>query len=108
MDSLQIWSIFNYFHLKIQNEYELNMRLLVTGGCGFIGSNFIRYYFSQSPPEYLVNLDAMYYCAKETNIPDAIRNAPNYSFIRGSCSNYDLVKHILVKYKITHIIHFAA
>lgn len=84
------------------------MRLLVTGGCGFIGSNFIRYYFSQSPPECLVNLDAMYDCAKETNIPDAIRNAPNYSFIHGSCSNYDLVKHILIQYKITHVIHFAA
>jgi dTDP-D-glucose 4,6-dehydratase len=36
-------------------------RLLVTGGCGFIGSNFINHYFKNV--EYLVNLDAMYYCA---------------------------------------------
>jgi dTDP-glucose 4,6-dehydratase len=51
------------------------MNLLITGGCGFIGSNFINYYF----PKYsdsldtLINIDAMYYCASESNIKEIIR-----------------------------------
>lgn len=84
------------------------MRLLVTGGCGFIGSNFIHYFFTKHSLECLVNLDAMYYCASESNIPTEIRNNSNYHFIKGSCANYDLVQHILKTHAITHVIHFAA
>ena len=39
------------------------MRLLVTGGCGFIGSNFVNYYFNENKEVTIVNVDAMYYCA---------------------------------------------
>jgi dTDP-glucose 4,6-dehydratase len=41
------------------------MNLLVTGGCGFIGSNFVNYYFKENPEATIVNIDAMYYCASE-------------------------------------------
>ena len=42
--------------------------LLVTGGCGFIGSNFINYYFFKNKYDKLINIDAMYYCANENNV----------------------------------------
>jgi dTDP-D-glucose 4,6-dehydratase len=51
--------------------------LLVTGGCGFIGSNFINYYFNLSESN-IINLDAMYYCASENNILPHVKLNNNY------------------------------
>ena len=48
------------------------IKLLVTGGCGFIGSNFINYIFDEEKYE-IVNIDAMYYCASEKNVDKKIR-----------------------------------
>ena len=84
------------------------IRLLVTGGCGFIGSNFINYYFPQKKCEVLINLDAMYYCADEKNINDNIISSSNYHLVKGNVCNEDLVSLLLQEYKITHVIHFAA
>lgn len=85
---------------------EIN--LLVTGGCGFIGSNFINYYFPKNKINKLVNIDAMYYCANETNVDKSIRNSDKYSLVKGNLCDSNLVDHILKEYKITHVIHFAA
>lgn len=82
------------------------MNLLVTGGCGFIGSNFINYFMHKV--DNLVNLDAMYYCADETNIDYSVKKNINYHFIKGNLCNDELVTFLLNKHKITHIIHFAA
>lgn len=82
--------------------------LLVTGGCGFIGSNFINEYFPKHRFEKWVNLDAMYYCANETNVEADIRHHPDYVFIKGNLCDQDLLSHILKDYQITHVIHFAA
>ncbi len=84
------------------------MNLLITGGCGFIGSNFINYYFHSNPECVIYNLDAMYYCASEMNISHEIRESSRYKFIRGNLCSFDLLLHILKDYQITHIIHFAA
>ncbi len=46
--------------------------LLITGGCGFIGSNYINYIFNKYNDFNIVNIDAMYYCASETNIEEEI------------------------------------
>jgi dTDP-glucose 4,6-dehydratase len=81
--------------------------LLITGGCGFIGSNFINFYFKESDSN-IINLDAMYYCANENNIDENIRESPRYKLIKGNICSYDLIKHILEAYKIDEIIHFAA
>ena len=81
--------------------------LLVTGGCGFIGSNFINEYFKKNEIN-IINLDAMYYCANELNVNEEIRNSPNYTLIKGNLCSFDLLNHILEAYKIDTIIHFAA
>lgn len=85
--------------------------VLITGGCGFIGSNFINYYFpkhKRDPLFKLVNLDAMYYCAHEHNVDASIRSHPNYVFVQGNICSADLVAHVLREQQITHIVHFAA
>ena len=82
--------------------------LLVTGGCGFIGSNFINYYFYKNEEINIFNLDAMYYCADEKNIIEEIRNSDRYKLIKGNLCSFDLLNHILSIYEIDTIIHFAA
>jgi UDP-glucose 4,6-dehydratase len=84
------------------------MKLLVTGGCGFIGSNFINYYFKENPNADIVNIDAMYYCASETNISDTVRNSDRYHLVKGNISSFDLIANILIFYQIDTVIHFAA
>ena len=98
------------------------MIILVTGGAGFIGSNFINKFFEnyikQDNPNRLeiINFDALYYCGDQNNVSEKVRNygvqkglSPfNYSFIHGNLQSYDLLKYIFETNAITHIIHFAA
>jgi len=83
------------------------INLLVTGGCGFIGSNFINYIFNKNIYN-IINFDAMYYCADENNIQEYIRNSDNYSLAKGNLCDFDLVREVLKSNDITHVIHFAA
>jgi dTDP-glucose 4,6-dehydratase len=82
--------------------------LLVTGGCGFIGSNFVNYYFYKNPNVRIINLDAMYYCASRENIKPEIRDSLRYELVQGNLCSMDLMRHILETYKIDTVIHFAA
>lgn len=82
--------------------------LLVTGGCGFIGSNFVNYYFYKNPNVRIINLDAMYYCASAENIKPEIRESNRYTLVQGNLCSMDLMRHILETNKIDTIIHFAA
>jgi dTDP-glucose 4,6-dehydratase/UDP-glucose 4,6-dehydratase len=94
-------------NLEKKNVKKIN--LLITGGCGFIGSNFINYYFPKNKISKLVNLDAMYYCANEMNVDESIRNlCGKYTLVKGNLCDSDLVNHILKTFNITHVIHFAA
>jgi dTDP-glucose 4,6-dehydratase len=83
------------------------INLLVTGGCGFIASNFINYIFNKNKYK-IINIDAMYYCANENNINGKIRNNKNYKFIKGNICSKDLINHILEEYNIEYVIHYAA
>jgi len=83
------------------------INLLITGGCGFIGSNFINYIFNKNIYN-ITNIDAMYYCADENNVKEEIRKSENYQLVVGNICDANLINYILNKNKITHIIHFAA
>jgi dTDP-glucose 4,6-dehydratase len=80
------------------------MNILVTGGCGFIGSNFINYMLKKNAGLKIYNIDCLNYCANQTNVTDH----PNYKLIKGNITSKDLVLHILNEYSIDAIIHFAA
>ena len=83
--------------------------LFVTGGAGFIGSNFINELFNRTKHIKVVNFDALYYCGKESNVRLEIRdNKERYTFIHGNLQSLDLLKYIFQNTRITHIIHFAA
>ena len=92
------------YKLTLKNE----VNLLITGGCGFIGSNFINYYFPKGNISKLVNLDAMYYCANKNNVQKSIQKDKNYVLVEGNLCDELLIKKTLVEHKITHVIHFAA
>jgi len=99
------------YRQKLDLELELeknNVNLLITGGCGFIGSNFINYYFPKEKVNKLVNIDAMYYCASEENVEENIRTDSNYVLVKGNLCHAELVNKVLKEHKITHVIHFAA
>jgi dTDP-glucose 4,6-dehydratase len=81
------------------------MRLLVTGGCGFIGSNLIRYLLETYPNHSIINLDALTYAGNRENLAD-IENDPRYSFVKGDICDSALVDS-LVK-DSDAVIHLAA
>lgn len=81
--------------------------LLVTGGCGFIASNFINH-IAKTDKYNIINVDAMYYCANEKNIDEYIRNSEYYTFVKGNVCSEDLMTHILSSHNIEQVIHFAA
>jgi 3,5-epimerase/4-reductase len=97
--------LYSYKEYLIKHPRRIN--LLVTGGCGFIGSNFINYIFDKQKYN-IVNLDAMYYCANENNVKEEIRKSEHYHLIKGNINDKDLVHNLLRDYKITQVIHFAA
>ena len=82
----------------------------ITGGAGFIGSNFINKFFNYyyNKDFILINYDALYYSGNENNINQEIRNDKRYKFIHGNLQSFDLLKYVFENNKITHIIHFAA
>jgi len=82
------------------------MRILVTGGCGFIGSNFIRYMLGQHPDDELINLDKLTYAGNLENLAD-VENVSRYRFIRGDICDRPLVEEILSS-GIDCIVNFAA
>jgi len=97
--------------VDIQKEYMIdgvNPNLLITGGYGFIGSNFINYFSKKHYNLFILNYDAMYYCADKKNINSDIKKKSNYHFIEGNLVNEDMVNYVLNTNNITHIIHFAA
>ena len=81
------------------------MKLLITGGLGFIGSNFIRYVLSKHPKYRVVNLDAMTYAANPANLKD-VENDSRYTFVKGNICDRKLVEKMAKGVDV--IINFAA
>ncbi|WP_040952378.1 dTDP-glucose 4,6-dehydratase [Gorillibacterium massiliense] len=82
------------------------MKLLITGGAGFIGSNFVHYMLNRYPNYKLINLDAVTYAGNLENLA-AVENNINYTFVKGDIANRDLVNGLFEK-GIDAVIHFAA
>jgi dTDP-glucose 4,6-dehydratase len=81
------------------------MKLLVTGGAGFIGSNFIHYWLEKHPDDYIINLDALTYAGNLDNL-SAVEGYPNYQFVHGNICDANLVNQIVPEVDV--IVHFAA
>ena len=81
------------------------MKILVTGGAGFIGSNFIRRVLQRYPEYKIINLDKVTYCANLDNLRD-IENSPNYKFVKGDICDAQLVDQLAKE--VDAIINFAA
>src|SRR5680860_267048 len=81
------------------------MKILVTGGAGFIGSNFIHYWLEKYQLDEIINLDKLTYAGNLSNLKD-IENNPRYKFIKGDICDFNLVTSIVKDVDL--IVHFAA
>ena len=81
------------------------MKVLVTGGAGFIASNFIRYWLTAHPQDFVVNFDALTYAGNLKNLKDCETN-PHYSFIKGDICDRDTVFAAIKDVDV--VVHFAA
>lgn len=80
-------------------------KLLVTGGAGFIGSNFVRYWLQTHPEDTIVNLDLLTYAGNLENLKECKSN-PQYHFVKGDICDTQLVNSLMAD--ATHVVHFAA
>ena len=81
------------------------MKLLITGGSGFIGSNFIKHWFTNHPQDSIINLDKMTYAANSRNLVEFESN-PNYKFVKGDILDENIVDDLVSQ--VDAIVHFAA
>lgn len=83
------------------------MHVIVSGGLGFIGSNFIRHLLSEHKDIFITNIDAQTYAGKLDNLTD-IEGKKNYQYFKGFIQDYDFIENIIKTYKPDALINFAA
>lgn len=81
--------------------------ILITGGAGFIGSHVVRLFVNKYPEYHIVNLDALTYAGNLENLVD-VKNAPNYTFVKGDITDEPFINELFTKYTFDGIIHLAA
>ena len=81
------------------------MKLLVTGGAGFIGSNFIHYWLKKHPADEIINLDLLTYAGNLANLAD-VADQKNYRFVKGDIASYEVVDELVGQ--VDCIVNFAA
>jgi len=85
------------------------MRLLVTGGAGFIGSNFVRYWLARYPDDEVINVDALTYAADPATLGEVEREeGERYTFIRADIADFDAMSAALERHRPDVIVNFAA
>lgn len=82
-------------------------KILITGGCGFIGSNVVRHFVKKYPDYQIVNFDALTYAGNLENLKD-IEDSENYVFVHGNITDFDAVMKVFNEYEISDVIHLAA
>ncbi|WP_330443988.1 dTDP-glucose 4,6-dehydratase [Flavobacterium sp. C4GT6] len=85
----------------------MNKAILVTGGAGFIGANFVEYFLQTNNDVLLVNLDKLTYAGDLANLTEA-ENNPNYKFVQGDICDRELIEQLFKEYDFRGVIHFAA
>ena len=81
--------------------------ILVTGGAGFIGANFVPYFIENNPEYHLVNLDLLTYAGNLENVSE-VENHSRYTFVQGDICDRNFVEELFQKYQFHDVIHFAA
>lgn len=81
--------------------------ILITGGAGFIGANFVPYFCEKYPGYHIINLDKLTYAGNLANLTEC-EVMPNYTFVRGDICDTDLLDGLFARYDIRGVIHFAA
>ena len=81
--------------------------ILVTGGAGFIGANFVPYFIENNPEYHLVNLDALTYAGNLENVSE-VENHERYTFVKGDIVDAEFIRNLFDKYQFHDVIHFAA
>ncbi len=81
--------------------------ILVTGGAGFIGANFVPYFAAKYPDYHIINLDKLTYAGNLDNLAECA-DMPNYTFIRGDICDRQLIEQLFREHDIRGVIHFAA
>jgi len=81
--------------------------ILVTGGAGFIGSNFIEHYLAHHPSYRIINLDKLTYAGNLENLK-TVKDHPRYTFVKGCICDRTLLERLFTEHKINGVIHFAA
>ena len=85
----------------------VHMNVLVTGGCGFIGSHFLRYMMNAHPGDSFICLDALTYAGNKNNIADFL-NRSRFTMVEGNIRDADFVDTLFATYKPDIVVHFAA
>ena len=85
----------------------MNKTILITGGAGFIGSNFIAHYLEHHPGIKIVNIDKLTYAGDVSNL-DSVRDNRRYTFVKGDIYDRSLIENVFSKYDFDGVIHFAA
>lgn len=83
------------------------LKILITGGAGFIGANFIPYFLENNKEVQVVNLDLLTYAGDLSNLKE-VEDNPRYSFVKGNICDRNLVENLFKEHNFTGIIHFAA
>ena len=81
--------------------------ILITGGAGFIGSNFVPYFIEKYSDYHIINLDKLTYAGNLDYLKEVEKNS-NYTFVKGDINNRELIEYLFEKYDIRAVIHFAA
>lgn len=82
-------------------------KILVTGGAGFIGANFVPYFLENYPEYHEVNLDLLTYAGNLENVSE-VANHPRYTFVQGDICDRSFIEELFQKYQFHDVIHFAA